>query len=207
MGLDPARFPRAAEYVESLPQGLESFSTCAARSTVFEPHVRDFSSLSGEPGLPQQVSNLLSGRLSAERWVPEVVFQTACLVVRDLAFEDDAALHRWIFTTSQEMFEKPLLRTLMKLVSPNLTVLGAAKRWSAFHQGTEAFPGTLKTVDARMQTSMDLRYPPGLFPHLFLVGIEQAFAAAIIAARARDATVGLDSVEPGHARFVASWLR
>jgi hypothetical protein len=207
MPLDSALLPRTAEYVGTLPHNLESFAGCDTRNTLFEAHVRDFSQCAAEPSLPAQLSDLLSGRLADRRWVPEVVFQAATLVVRDLAFQDDATFYRWIFATSQEMFDKPLLRTLMKLVSPSLTVLGAAKRWSAFHQGSEVFPGSVEIVNGRSMTTMALRYPEGLFPRTFLVGLEQAFLAALMAARAKDARVELGAVEPGQARFIASWRK
>jgi hypothetical protein len=207
MRLDSALLPRTAEYVGTLPQGLRSFVGCDIRNILFEPHARDFSQFAAEPSLPEQVSDLLSGRLSDRRWVPEVVFQTASLVVRDLAFQDDATFYRWVFTTSQETFDKPLLRNLMKLVSPSLTVLGAAKRWGAFHRGSEAVPGSVETVNGRTVTAMELRYPEGLFPRMFLVGLEHAFLAAVMAARAKDARVELGAVETGQATFIASWRK
>lgn len=207
MPLDSDLLPRTAEYVRTLPQDLESFVGCDTRNTLFEVYARDFSQLATEPSLPRPVSDLLSGRLSDRRWVPEVVFQAASLVIRDLGFEDDAAFFRWIFTVSQEVFEKPLLRTLMKLVSPSLTVLGASKRWGAFHQGSEVFPGSVRAVNGRNETVMELRYPEGLFPRIFLVGLEQAFLAAIMAARGKEPRVELGAVVAGQATFIASWRK
>jgi hypothetical protein len=139
--------------------------------------------------------------------VPEVVFQVASLVVRDVAFQDDATFYQWVFTTSQQTFEKPLVRTLMKLVSPSLTVLGATRRWSSFHLGSEVIPGSVETVDGRAATAMDLRYPEGLFPRMFLEGLKHAFLAAIMAARAKDARVELGAVAAGSATFIASWRK
>jgi hypothetical protein len=207
MPLDSTRLPRTAGYLETLPSGFESFKGCEIRSTVFEPHVRDFARLGAEPSLPGPVADLLAGRLSDRMWVPEVVFQAAYLVVRDLGFEDDDAFHRWLFAANQEMFDKPLLRSLMKLVSPNLIVMGAAKRWSAFHQGSALLPGAVETVDGRTVTVTRLKYPEGLFTRMFLVGLEHAFLAAVMAARTKDPRVELSAVEPGEATFTASWRR
>ena len=197
--------PRASEYVQALPAGLESFARCEARSSVFEPYARDFRALSGEPGLPAPIAALLSGRLSARPWAPEVVFQAAYLVVRDLAFEDDAAFHRWIFSSNQEMFDKPLLRNLVRLVSPGLMVIGAAKRWSAFHVGSDLVSAGLSTTDGRTSSVTHLTYPEGLFPRTFLLGLEHAFMAAVLASRAKDPEVELGAVAPGRATFTASW--
>lgn len=207
MPLDSARLPRTSAYLESLPKGFESFKGCEVRNTVFEPHVRYFGRLGAEPDLPGPVSDLLSGRLSATPWVPAVVFQAAYLVVRDLGFADDDAFHRWVFEANQEMFDKPLLRNLMKLVSPSLIVMGASKRWTTFHQGSELFPGVMETVDGRSVTLSRLKYPEGVFSSVFLIGLEHAFLAAVTAARAKDPRVKLSAVEPGVATFAASWRK
>jgi hypothetical protein len=207
MPLDSARLPRTATYLDTLPKGIESFKGCEVRSTVFEPHVRDFRRLAAEPDLPGPVADLLSGRLSETPWVPAVVFQVAYLVVRDLGFSDDDAFHRWLYDANQELFDKPLLRNLMKLVSPSLIVMGASKRWTAFHQGSELLPGAVETVDGRSVTLSRLKFPEGLFSHIFLVGLEHAFLAAVTAARAKDPTVKLSAIEPGLATFTASWRR
>lgn len=207
MPLDSARLPRTAAYLETLPQGLESFKACEVRNTVFEPHVRDFGRLGAEPDLPAPVAHLLSGRLSELPWAPAVVFQAAYLVVRDLGFSDDDTFHRWLYEANQQMFDKPLLRNLMKLVSPGLIVMGASKRWTAFHQGSELLPGAVETVDGRTVTLSRLKFPDGLFSHIFLVGLEHAFLAAVTAARAKDPRVRLSAVEPGVATFTASWRR
>ncbi|HEX7671686.1 MAG TPA: hypothetical protein VF395_18965, partial [Polyangiaceae bacterium] len=139
--------------------------------------------------------------------VPAVVFQVAYLVVRDLGFSDDDTFHRWLFDANQEMFDKPLLRNLMKLVSPSLVVMGASKRWAAFHRGSELFPGPVETVDGRTVTVTRLMFPDGLFSQVFLVGLEHAFLAAVTAARAKDPRVKLSAMEPGVATFTASWRR
>lgn len=172
---------------------------------MFEPHVREFSRLATEPGLPEPVAELLSGRLSDRAWAPEVVFQAAYLVVRDLGFPDDAAFHRWLFRINEEMFDKPLLRNLMRLVSPGLVVLGAAKRWGTFHTGSELVPGNVTTADGRTTSITHLRYPEGLFDRTFLVGLEHAFLAALGMARAREPQVEIGAVEAGRAAFKASW--
>ena len=207
MSVDSTRLPRTREYLEALPNGISSFRGCEVKSSVFEPHVRNFSHLAGEPDLPGPVAELLAGRLSDRPWVPEVWFHVAYLVVRDVGFQDDATFHRWLFEINEEMFDKPLLRNLMRLVSPGLVVMGAAKRWGAFHTGSELVPGAVTSAEGRNLAVTRLKYPEGLFHRAFLVGLESAFLAALMAARARDPRVELGAVEAGRATYTASWLR
>lgn len=194
MTLDPERMPRAAAYLAALPHGLQSFPGCRVREITVEPYARAFGALAEEPGLPAPVVDLFAGISSGPSY-PEVVFQVAHLVVRDRVFADDASFHEWIFNANALLFDKPILRNLMRLVSPTLVVLGAAKRWAAFHDGSELFADRVVTGDERAETLSHLKYPKGLFPDVFLRGLEHAFMAALLASRARDPRAKLARIE------------
>jgi hypothetical protein len=207
--VDPVRLPRTAAYLASLPEGLESFAACKVRDITVEPYARSFGSLAGEPGLPRPVSDMLAGRF-AGAWLPEAVFQVVHLVVRDCAFDDDAPFHEWLLKANEQVFDKPILRNLMRLVSPTLIVLGATRRWSTFHTGSELSAARVVVAGDRSETVARLQYPAGLFPWPFLLGLEQSFIAGLAASRARDARVkllagdGADGAS-GEARYAVSW--
>lgn len=204
MHLDPSRFHEASQYAATLPKGLASFPACAVRDIAIEALTRDFGRLAEEPGLPTEVANVLRGRLGAS-WVPEVTFQVAELVVRDLGFEDDASYFAWISKTNDELFDKPVLRSLMRLLSPTLVVLGATRRWATFHQGSELSTGPVGRQGDRGATVAHLRYPEGLFSRIFLLGLEQAFMAALNASRAKEPEVKLGAADVTHAEYRVSW--
>ncbi|HVU03233.1 MAG TPA: hypothetical protein VHE30_15840 [Polyangiaceae bacterium] len=187
-----------------MPDGLRSFPGCSVRGTVLEPYVRDFKSLATEPSLPEAVADLFAGKSTAP-WVAETTFQVAYLAVRDLAFRDDAAFHRWVFAVNAELLDGPLIRHLVRLVSPTLVVLGAAKRWSHFHQGSDLVPGKVEAVGGRTLARSELRYPIGLFTECFLAGLEQAFLAAVTKARGKEPKVVVLRTEPGRTTYEASF--
>jgi len=198
--LDPSRLPQASAYLASLPQGLESFPACRVRDIAVEPYANAFGALASEPGLPPFVADLLRGSGSRTSY-PEVAFQIAHLVVRDRAFGDDASFFEWQFHANTAVFDRPILRNLMRLVSPTLVVLGATKRWTAFHEGSELSTGRIVSTSERAETLAHLKFPGRLFSRLFLLGLEQAFLAALVASRAKDPRVKLGRVEesPGPA--------
>lgn len=204
MTLDPRRLPETCKYLASLPDGIGSFPACKVRDVAVDAYARDFSALAGEPGLPAPVADLLGGR-PQEAWLPETAFQVAHLVVRELGFPDDASFCEWIFRTNAELFDRPILRGLMRLLSPTLIVIGAGKRWGTFHQGSELVAGRVSRSDDRHQTVAYLRYPPGLFAPIFLTGLEQAFLAALAASRAKDPRVELRALGPLGAEYHVSW--
>jgi len=203
--LDPARFPRAAAYLKGLPEGLGSYPACAARVVIAEGHAREHGGIAAGFVPPEPVGSLFRGALEPTAWVPEVAFQVANLMVRDAAFRSDAAFHEWTYEKSRELVDKPFLRTLMRLMSPTLIVVGSAKRWGEFHRGTKLDAGTVEAPGGRARTRATLTFPEGLFPKLFLEGLERAFAAAIDGARGKNPLVRLAEATPTQARFDVTW--
>lgn len=194
MALDPDRLPRAAAYLASLPKGLDSFPSCRVRDVTVEPYARAFGALADEPELPTLLVDLFAGAGGGSSY-PEVVFQAAHLVVRDRVFEDDAPFYEWIFNANALLFDRPIVRSLMRLVSPSLIVLGAAKRWGAFHDGSELTADRVVISGDRAATFSHLKYPSGLFSKVFLGGLEHVFMAALLSSSARAPRVKLARVE------------
>jgi len=204
-GLDPQRFPRAAGYLAALPAGLGGHPQCLARVTIAESHHRDHATIAREARLPPSVGALFEGTVDPDAWIPEVVFQAANLMVRDTRFDSDEAFFEWTYETSRELFDKPVLRTLMRLMSPTLIVLGSTKRWGAFHKGSMLTAGAITNRGPLASVESVLAFPAGLFPSLFLRGLERAFAAALVGARAKDPAVRLVDESHTGARYEVTW--
>jgi hypothetical protein len=202
--LDRARFSSASAYLSSLPKGLDSFPECRVRVLVFEHIGRQYPELARDAP-PGPLTDLLAGSLDSSSWVPEVVGQVANLMVRDACVPSDAAYCDWTYEMSLLSFGKPLLRQLMRLMSPALLVLGAAKRWSALHAGTDLGTSGVRNVGDRSEVVGQLRFPRGLFPDLFLIGLCPAFRAALSLARGRDIRVELGARSEVSAEYVVSW--
>lgn len=155
--------------------------------------------------MPEPLGALVRGTVEPRAWIPAVVFQAANLMVRDVAFATDEAFHDWTYDASRELFDKPLLRTLMRLMSPTLIVMGSARRWKEFHQGSTLVARTLSAQGPRARARATLTYPEGLYPRLFLSGLEHAFAAALAGARAKNPLVRLADASPTEAFFDVTW--
>jgi hypothetical protein len=202
--MDATRLPELRNYLASLPRGLDSFPECSVRDFAVEAYAREFGRFGTEAGLPEPVANLFLGRFGAS-WLPEVHFQAAHAAVRDLAFPDDASFYEWLYRANVELFDRPVLRSLMRLLSPTLVVIGATRRWATFHVGSVLTTGKLGRQGNREMTRAKLQYPSGLFARCFLEGLEQAFLAALVASRAKDPDVKLEDVASEHAEYLVSW--
>jgi hypothetical protein len=204
VALDINRLPEMRKYLAALPRGLDSYPECTIRDIAVEAYARDFGRFGTEPGLPEEVAALFTGRFRST-WLPEVQFQAAHAAVRDLAFADDPSFYRWLYKANVELFDRPVIRSLMRLLSPTLVVIGATRRWSTFHTGSELTTGKLDKAGGREMTLAKLVFPPGLFARCFLEGLEQAFLAALVASRAKEAAVKLEDVASAKAEYLVSW--
>ncbi|MEM6730369.1 MAG: hypothetical protein AAF658_02365, partial [Myxococcota bacterium] len=90
------------------------------------------------PSLPPEMIEVLENR-SDEIWHAEVVGVALMLACRDLTFESDEDFLQWGYDSSRALFESPLNRMVMMVVSPTLVAMGAAKKWANFHKGSEIF--------------------------------------------------------------------
>src|SRR5690606_8444074 len=104
-----------------------------------------------------------------------------------------------------DMFDKPLLRPLMRLVSPTLIGMGSAKRWNAFHQGSSLVAEPVREDGGRVSTRSRLTFPEHLFSNLFLHGLARAFEAAVAGARGEDPRVEVGVVTPPSAEYTVSF--
>jgi hypothetical protein len=203
--LDLPRFPTTRAYLTGLPQGLESHPTCEARVEVFEPFFAPFPALRRLPGVPGPVSALLCGDHASHAWVPEVVAQAALLIVRDSCLRSDAEFMKLSLEVNRASFDKPLVRSLMRLVSPTLMVMGASKRWGTFHRGSTLQAAPTMKSGGRTLVGARLAFPDGLFPPLFLSAVMEAFRAALSGARGKNVELDLAEATRTFAAYRVSW--
>lgn len=201
--LDPSRFPRASQYVRSLPAGLHSFPGCLARRDLLAPLLEKFPSFAQEENLPEVLRDIVTERAGPR--VLEARAQTLGLMARDRYFRTDADFLAFAYEGSAGLYRRPIHRTLMRLASPQIVVAGAARRWSTFHQGSLLELASCEQNDTRFDAKVVLTHPHGLFPQLFLELLIQSFRAALDLARGADVRVTLTSVIPGRAEYLASW--
>jgi hypothetical protein len=204
MLLDPTRFPRAALYLRSLPQELRSFPDCQVTVEAFDQVRAELAPHVPSDMLPEPLAAFIAGT-QADRWIPEVAGNTLLLLLRDVVSKTDEAFLRWTYDDSRRIFHKPLYRALMAVMSPSLVALGAAKRWSAFHRGSDLMFAKITTEGGRCFARGKLVYPPRVFGGLVLARQCQAFLAGVDAAGAKESRADLAEDTPSSASFTVSW--
>lgn len=204
MNLDPAVFPRATQYIRSFSNGLGSFPEQRINRDVYLDTATNFPQLL-EHAMPPELQDLIT---NPKGWAPEVWGIAVMLMTRDLCFESDAAFLNWTRDDVAKMYKRPAYRMLMFVMSPSLVIMGAAKRWQAFHEGSilRAHATRKNKETGRAETRLDLAMPEGLYPPLGLTVYGNAFASAIEAAGARDIRQESPSFDGEAYGYRLSWL-
>ncbi len=204
MNLDSHRFPTAAEYLENLPNGLDSFPTCQIHWGVFETLNTNFPTIKDESSLPLRLRAILNQQEGP--WFPEVAGNVLYLMVRDMHDNDEQFLD-WNHKNIERLCGGPILRGLMAVLSTSLVAMGAARRWSSYHRGTEMIASAIEPQGERLVTMAKLNFPAGLFTPLMLQQHRSTFCAALQFARARVPEVMLADRTATAAIYRASWQR
>ncbi len=192
--------PRTDAYVESLPNGLDSYPECMIRVDLFEatfdelPAARDVA-----------IIDETLRRFRSKKWMPEIYGAIINHAMRDGCFQSDEAYFEWIEEFSLRIFRRPAYRALMMLLSTQLLLMGAAKRWSSFHQGTELTVESSKERGGRRTAEAALVFPEGLYDELQVRTHCHAIRAGMVASRANNPGFQLLGIGDGRAELELTW--
>lgn len=199
-GLDRARYPRTAAYLDQLPEGLESFPECRAKASV--PRTV-YSFAEHEPsGLPPALQAELDAPSPTSSWIAQcqvLALILALVEAQGLAGEDEG---RWIRGAAGRLFSSPMYKLLMWAATPRLMFKGANIRWSAFFRGSELRP----TVGDH-EATLELVAPAGLFDPALAKVFTDVLRSAVDYTEDGSSSTGveLEDFSPGCVRYHCSW--
>lgn len=202
--MDAERWPRAAGYAATLPDGLKSFRGCEVHVDVFDHLRHAFPAFADEPGLPDPARQMLKGTYTSQ-WIPDVVGNLILLGARDRLFKTDQEYSAWALEAAKVTFNKPWTRILMYVLAPTLIIMGVGKRWQAFHHGSELSAEKAIRDGNRMKAHGALTFPKGLFNELLLRRIGITFEAALLAAKASNPSTLVHGITDTRAEFSMTW--
>ena len=124
------------DYLDSLPEGTKSFPGCRVKSDAF-----DLISNATEEAAPEAFRELRDDWIphgpTPSGWIPEAYANSLTLLFRDRVHGSDDARCRAAFKSNNRvLFQKPVYRVVMLVLSPTLAIMGAEKRWGTFRQGS-----------------------------------------------------------------------
>lgn len=205
MPIDRVKYPRCADYIDSLPRGLDSHPECAITGESMQVYLKMFPQLSELDGLPPQLQRLIHPPVP-DGWIPEAHFLALAHAVRDAFFKTDQDYHHHVDLLNRELFNRPIYRALFRLLSPQLLVMGAAKRWNSIHRGTGLdVDATPVDTNGRRSVSGYFTYPSRLMDQLAIERYSRGWFVAVHMARAANPKLVVDSVKDTQAHYTMSW--
>jgi len=190
-----------AAYIAQLPNGLGSYPECQGKSSLLVNALDDLPQAADTLGdVDDVIEALVKHPPPVSTWLPEVHLSAALLAMAEGQGMNAAHFDAWIAHLSQQLYDRPLYRFLMKVTSPNMLLRGAQKRWSAFHRGTEL--RVLESTDGRAVG--ELRRPT----HVFGIrdgSVTIALQVAVAAAGGQAVAVQLLDDTDDTLRFELTW--
>ncbi len=199
----PGLQPCTQDYLARLPEGLDSYPHCVAKAAL----LRDI--LGSRPldpegdDVPDALRSLVASPPPVSSWIPEVHFVAVSLAIygRHFGGDDVQGFEDWVCARNSTLFRKPLYRVLIALMSPERLLVGASKRWTAFHRGT-----TLTLLQHTPEHALvRLEFPAHLFDRVLMHGFAASMRAAAEVAGGHDVASGLDTATPTFAEYWVRW--
>lgn len=196
---DLLEYPRTAAYLEQLPEGLDSFPDCLAKTaihrTIYSHTERTLT------GLPLVLQAHLDHPPTV-RWMPQCHTLALILVIVESRGFGPGSEGEWVRSAAALLFSTPMYKILMWAISTRLLIRGADIRWSAFFRGS-----SLLGVVGDREAELDLIAPPGLFDESLAVVFTDVLRSALSYSDYDADTAQLELVrfEPGRIRYHAHW--
>jgi len=198
------KYPVTARYIESLPNGLDSYPECQARTDARDNIKREFPDIGSDSNLPKIVRDFFGSRYR-DNWIPEVVSCALLLLTRDVGFKSDDDFLAWCYEGHSSLYRKPHYKIIIYILSPTLLLTGATKRWSTFHRGSTLTPKPIVKEGDFFEGNASLTFPPHLFNELLLRVQRGAYKAAIDATRTKGSRIQLTEITDTSASLSFRW--
>jgi hypothetical protein len=197
--VDEARYPKAAEYLSRLPDGLDSHPQCQVKGSILASMLGSTPVPFSRAGLPAPLVALIDEPPLPNAWVSEVSFN-ALLMAHEEQLAPDV-LTAWVEARNRRLMRSPLYAVLFRVAGPERVLVGAANRWRAFRRGTE-----LRVLDqAKGAATLLVEFPFRLYTAGIIGNITRALGAACEMAGAHNFVGEVERCSEVSARFRARW--
>jgi len=198
--VDRRLYPRLAEYIDVLPDGLASYPECKAKGTLVTSALEGHDTSDLGDGLPDPVVQMLRSPPHPALWVPGPMSDAIFYTVVDAFYPDDDAVMEWTRRRTMQTANSKMYRALSRVARPTTMLKMAAGVHGMFQKGTdlavEGKDGDVKFV---------LTHPPFLHGGLNHRVNVAMFEALLMGAGAFEPRVEMTESTPTRATYHARW--
>lgn len=198
--IDAVRFPRLAEYVRALPQGLASYPECRSKGALVATALEGHAIGHLDDGLPREVVAMLRDPPMSWLWIPAPLSDAVFYVLVDTYYPTPDAMLEWTYERTMKASRSKMYRALTRVAGPSALIRMAAAAHGLFQKGTD-----LAATPIDQGVDLLLTHPPHLhggFNHLSNIAL---FQALVEITGARDGESEMLETTPTHARYRVTW--
>lgn len=198
--VDTARFPRLAEYVRALPEGLASYPECKSKGSLVVTAIEGHDVEHLGDGLPAEVAALLREPPLSGLWIPAPLSDAVFYVIVDAYYPTAEAMLEWTYERTMRASRSKMYRALTRVAGPTALLRMSAAAHGLFQKGTD-----LKATRRKDGVDLRLTHPPWLhggWNHLSNVGL---FRALLEITGAREGEAEMLESGPSEARYRVTW--
>ena len=196
---DAQAYPRAAEYVGSLPEGLDSYPNFRSKASIYLTLLVELGVPLKTSTLPPILATLIESPPTANTWVPTSQVNALELVIADVLKSSEGFLGL-AYSMNRKLLGSTMYRPMVFVSSPAFLLKVSTMVWGRFHTGTVLRP-RVEASSARL----DLTFPERLLPRLIVEEKATAYRAAAEAAGGRDVSAVVEECSAERARFTLTW--
>lgn len=137
VALDPTRFPTLKAYLDSLPDGLNSYPECRSKASVMASSLDHEIAPDVLEHLPQSIVELVERPPPPTIWIPAVYSDALFHVVCDVHYPKHTDVLDWIERRTRTMAAHKMYQSLMRVAGPKILLRSAAMAHGLFQKGTD----------------------------------------------------------------------
>ncbi len=166
---------RVADYIRSLPDGLDSFPQYRAKASMVRLALEN-RALPRDviEGLPDPLRGLAANPPLSSAWIPEVHYCGLSLAIADAHELSGEGFGDFWYAVSKSLAASQLYAGLLAYLPPRILLRSAALRWSAFHRGIG-----LTARSRGPELLLSLTFPPALLPSTCVEAYARVFSAIV----------------------------
>lgn len=197
---DPQRYPRLAQYLAMLPDGLDSYPECRAKGSLIVSALEAHDTEGLGEGLPDAMVAMIRDPPSPGIWVAapfsDAIFYAMC----DAFYPEDEAVLRWTVERTLRTANSRLYRAISRVTRPGTLLKMAAATHRLFQRGTD-----LSAEHDNHSATLRLTHPPHLHGGLNHRSNVPMFEAMLSHCGATNIRVVMVKSSPTEAVYEAGW--
>lgn len=128
---------RLREYINSLPDGLESYPKCQTKTTIALSAIENHDPRELAEGVPEELAALLLNPPPVGVWIPATHSDAIFHLVCDKHYPSEDEMIEWCYQRTVAVAEHPIYAAILRVSGPRIFFSMSVRTHGLFQRGTE----------------------------------------------------------------------